>query len=377
VSDLDQSSAVPPQDAIADKDERFVGLLGDRPAPEREGLPRNYRMRADSHYVDQLESRRGGPAVRLIPTRQIDTTDLPAAAAVTTLAQSIAAHGVLQPLLVRRQGARYHVIAGRRRLAAAVAAGLPDVPCVTYDVGESEAAALAEADNLHAPAAGARATEQEWLPDALQNIATDVGGIGLSLTLLRSGRASGFQYQVAAELMQAQIWRAAWLSKAVALVAGPARSGRLRPIGTIIDRVTAGFESEARLTRLRLDCSVAPEAAPLSFDDDMAATAITGALLATLAWLKDVDEPRIELRVDTAAAKTLRIEVAQRSVPIAEDVAAYLRAPARGRLADLIAMLGLLAARSFAAEHHGAVESVPIGAGGGALHLTASKSEEN
>ena len=45
-----------------------------------------------------------------------------------TLAASIRAQGVLQPLLVRRQGGKYELVAGERRLRAARQAGLTAVP---------------------------------------------------------------------------------------------------------------------------------------------------------------------------------------------------------------------------------------------------------
>src|SRR5207247_11275420 len=95
---------------------------------EREGLPRGYRMRADSHYVDQLEARNTGPAIRLIPTRQIEMVESPGPGGPQALAQSIAVHGVVQPLLVRRHNGQYLLIAGRKRLAAAMEAGGGDRP---------------------------------------------------------------------------------------------------------------------------------------------------------------------------------------------------------------------------------------------------------
>lgn len=49
------------------------------------------------------------------------------------LVQSIKEFGVLQPLLVRREGDRYIVIAGGRRLVAAKRAGLPAIPVVIRD----------------------------------------------------------------------------------------------------------------------------------------------------------------------------------------------------------------------------------------------------
>ena len=44
------------------------------------------------------------------------------------LAQSIRRHGILQPLSVRRVGAAYELVAGERRLRAAIQAGLSEVP---------------------------------------------------------------------------------------------------------------------------------------------------------------------------------------------------------------------------------------------------------
>jgi ParB-like chromosome segregation protein Spo0J len=46
---------------------------------------------------------------------------------------------------VRRHAGRYQLIGGRKRLAAALAAGIGEVPCIVRDVDEAGAAALAEA----------------------------------------------------------------------------------------------------------------------------------------------------------------------------------------------------------------------------------------
>lgn len=49
------------------------------------------------------------------------------------LAQSIRAHGILQPLVVTRSGDRFTLVAGERRLRAAKRAGLSEVPCLVHD----------------------------------------------------------------------------------------------------------------------------------------------------------------------------------------------------------------------------------------------------
>ena len=45
-----------------------------------------------------------------------------------SLAESISAHGLLQPVVVRRVNDRYQLVAGERRLRAAIQAGWSDVP---------------------------------------------------------------------------------------------------------------------------------------------------------------------------------------------------------------------------------------------------------
>lgn len=118
----------------------------------REGLPREYRMRADRHYVDQLASSSSGQPVRMIPVTALDGADAfpPSSGTLRQLIESIRRHGIVHPLLVRRQDARYAVIAGRKRLAAAATLRLAAVPCLVHDVTEAEATVLAEADNLRA-----------------------------------------------------------------------------------------------------------------------------------------------------------------------------------------------------------------------------------
>jgi ParB family chromosome partitioning protein len=54
------------------------------------------------------------------------------------LAASIKANGIIQPILVRRTGNLYRIIAGERRWRAAQRAGLQRVPVVVRDVGDGD-----------------------------------------------------------------------------------------------------------------------------------------------------------------------------------------------------------------------------------------------
>ena len=64
------------------------------------------------------------------------------------LAESIRRHGILQPLTVRRTAAGWELVAGERRLRAAVLAGLETVPCLEAEVDGRASALLALVENL-------------------------------------------------------------------------------------------------------------------------------------------------------------------------------------------------------------------------------------
>jgi ParB family transcriptional regulator, chromosome partitioning protein len=64
------------------------------------------------------------------------------------LTDSIRSDGVLQPVVVRRKGARYELVMGERRLQAARLAGVPTVPVVVRDVRDADALRLAIVENI-------------------------------------------------------------------------------------------------------------------------------------------------------------------------------------------------------------------------------------
>jgi len=64
------------------------------------------------------------------------------------LVASIEEKGVIQPLVVRRQGDHYQIIAGERRWRAAQKAGLDSVPVVIQDVSEDWALEIALIENI-------------------------------------------------------------------------------------------------------------------------------------------------------------------------------------------------------------------------------------
>jgi ParB family chromosome partitioning protein len=69
-------------------------------------------------------------------------------AGLAQLTASIRERGVLEPVLVRRVGDRYELVAGERRTRAAREAGLTDVPAIVLDIDDREALEISIMENL-------------------------------------------------------------------------------------------------------------------------------------------------------------------------------------------------------------------------------------
>lgn len=67
---------------------------------------------------------------------------------LVSLAASIRTEGVLQPLLVREVGEKYELIAGERRLRAAMMIGLEKVPCIIMEASDRNSALIALVENI-------------------------------------------------------------------------------------------------------------------------------------------------------------------------------------------------------------------------------------
>lgn len=67
---------------------------------------------------------------------------------IESLASSIAANGLLQPLTVRRQGGLFELISGERRLRALKFAGINLAPCIIVEASDRQSAVFALLENL-------------------------------------------------------------------------------------------------------------------------------------------------------------------------------------------------------------------------------------
>ncbi len=68
--------------------------------------------------------------------------------ALDELSDSIRQNGIIQPILVRKQGKQYEIIAGERRYQAAKLAGLEKIPVVVRDISDEDVFKIALIENL-------------------------------------------------------------------------------------------------------------------------------------------------------------------------------------------------------------------------------------
>ncbi len=115
------------------------GAGGDEPhAAAPAALPASGPAAADPTlvHVELIEKNPFQPRVDFDPQTLQELTD------------SIKQHGILQPLLVRPHGGQYQLIAGERRLLAAIQAGLDTVPCRVLELDDKSVCEAAIEENL-------------------------------------------------------------------------------------------------------------------------------------------------------------------------------------------------------------------------------------
>ncbi len=67
---------------------------------------------------------------------------------IDELAASIKEHGIIQPLVLRKLGDKFEIIAGERRYKAATLAGLNEVPAILSDIDDNKSAEIALVENI-------------------------------------------------------------------------------------------------------------------------------------------------------------------------------------------------------------------------------------
>ena len=287
---------------MSDIDSGLDNHIGEPTPPLREGLPARFRMRADAHYVEELDSALFSAPIRHLDVRTIDPIQRegdhsPSAEFV----ESVRRHGVLQPLLVRSRGARFQVMAGGKRLAAALEAGLSEVPCLVERVDDDQARILAAATNVPStPREGSPVRPERPRADiAFGAFADCLTAVASSAGLLGSG--SALTQSVAVDLVRAEAARALHLLRAVRVLRGEVNPGRriVYP-RAVLQRVVDETEAERRLRGLSLSVDRnRMDAAPFTGDEELLVAAIGALVVAAPALLNGQGARTVSLGVTT------------------------------------------------------------------------------
>jgi ParB family transcriptional regulator, chromosome partitioning protein len=102
----------------------------------------------DSSAMPQLGDRVQEISIDLIkpnpenPRKKFEQT------AITELAQTIKQHGLLQPILVQKQGAGYIVVSGERRLRSILSLGYATVPCIVKEFDRKKTLEVSLIENI-------------------------------------------------------------------------------------------------------------------------------------------------------------------------------------------------------------------------------------
>jgi hypothetical protein len=257
-------------------------------------------MRADAHYVEELDSALFSAPIRHLDVRSIDPIQREGDHSPSSeFIESVRRHGVLQPLLVRSRGSRFQVMAGSKRLAAALEAGLTEVPCLVERVDDDQARILAAATNVPSTTRDAAQIRPERPKTdlAFGAFADCLTAVASSAGLLSSG--SALTQAVAVDLVRAEAARALHLLKAVRVLKGDVTPARrtVHP-RVVLQRVGEESEAERRLrgVTLTLDRNKT-DGSLLTGDEELLVASISSLVVAAPALLSGQGTRTVSLSV--------------------------------------------------------------------------------
>ena len=328
MSDWYSSESILPSDDVEQPDEHST----DSAPPLREGLPPTYAMRHDRHYVDELSSTSETLPVRMLRVRDILMGEPVKGDLDGLFIESVRRVGILQPVLVRRHTTGYELIAGSKRLAAAMAAGMTELPCRVCDVDDREARELAEADDLrgHPDASridGAIVSTPSPTP-ALTPILTEVADrLDTALACWRmSTEHPKWPYApTLATLTGIEIQCVKRLTDGLRLLTEtPAVTKTTLDIAALVKDVCESTEPERRLVDVHLTCAVDPPVVQARGSDPLFRLGLASCLQGVAALVTEAPERTIHLavRAERSAVNAVTLELSGTTVSLTETLVA-------------------------------------------------------
>ena len=275
--------------------------------PEREGLPSGYRMRADSHYVDQLLTPRAGGAEPARGSRR------------ATVAPPEAAVERPENVVVRERRETRDLRTDR--LLGQLSEDLATV--------ESSVATLTS---------GASPTARR-----------------VTLDLLRAHTWR------AAWLVRAQMLPDAPVRTGV----------RPRPIGGVLSRLRDGFAAECRLNGLTLHVHAPDWNAAVAVDEQELMIALTGAIVSTIGLVGEGEGAIVKVTASAAGGELRTVEISQDEAVVPAPVAGRFFDPVwADRPGGWVSGFGAWTARTVAQRHGGDAALVMDDRRGSTIRLT-------
>lgn len=339
-------------------------------------MPAQYKMKHDAHYVDELFSTEHVRQVIQIPVKDIaaqpdDGPDM------KSLADSLSEFGVLQPLLVRRNAGRYEVIAGTKRLAAAKAAGLAEVPCLLYNADDQQAQRMKQTTNTRSDAAVESANERILMKAVFPLLGQSLHTIRTSLQSLQSPqlKTDGTNLQrehVASDLVLAEAQRASRLAWSATLINF---TPRLSPTdfdaADVLEEVLGTCQEERNLAGVKVDKRIQSHC-KLKADRRLVFLALRGAMDAILPMARSRQPSTLAVSLARhEPSRSVVLQLSQDALRPAEGVwHRWFDLSWRDRPGGIAAGVGLLAAKRVIDVHAGRLAILPRQGGGCRMALS-------
>ena len=362
-----------------------------------------------SPNVGSDTSSQGAP-IRMLATRDIVLHEAVDTGEIRQLVESVRQFGVLQPLLVRRAGAGYELVAGARRFAAARVAGLTEVPCRVSDVGseddrEDHDAGITDdvrvavkptrdsapssddvraavkptrdsapssddvraavkptrdsapsSDDVRAavkPTRDSAPSSDVVLGPALGEIADSLRAATSCWRLSVEGPDRPYSRTVN-EVTRAELQRATWVVEALQVLTQRPVVTKVRVnVGTVLEQVFRATEPERRLTEVKLSASLAQASVIVRGDERLLIMAVGGVLQALVALVSEVTPATIHCSVGSRSGAVV-IELSQESVIVPPSLMArFFDETCHGRPGGYGAAVALAAAQRVFELHGG------------------------
>jgi ParB family chromosome partitioning protein len=190
---------------------------------------------------------------------------------IEELSQTIRTHGLIQPIVVRKKGNNYELIAGERRWRAAVKLGLKTIPAIIRDMNDSQAASIALIENLQRE--GLTSIEEAL---AYQQL-LELHGLTQESLAQRLGKAQSTVANKLRLLHLPQSIQDALLNRTISerharsLLSLPSEELQLKIVQEIVERDLNVKQTEARVKQIleQTEASKKPKQKRISFSKDV------------------------------------------------------------------------------------------------------------